>query len=150
MPSKPDPARELADRLLQTLQAQRGQGPAAYPLTLRRLAELADPQAPPELVLKAAAKPSFRDQAVVAKKKDLAAPVALRDDLPQLAASPLLLEFLLEALCTPEQPAWGLDKLQKKLDADLRQPFADAVARRLHHNTLPPGIATVTLNDQPR
>src|SRR5262249_56178343 len=127
-----------------------GGGRGASRLRWRGRADWAAARAARELVLKAAGKPPFRDQAVVAVKQDLAVPVALRDDLPQLAASPLLLEFLLEALCTPEQPAWGLDKLQKQLDADLRQPFADAVARRLHHNTLPPGIATVTLNDQPR
>src|SRR5262249_50052675 len=61
MPSKPDLATLLAEKLLHTLEAQRALGADAYPLTLRRLAELSDPQAPPELVLKAAGKRPFAD-----------------------------------------------------------------------------------------
>src|SRR5213076_668483 len=49
MPSKPDHATALAEKLLHTLEAQRALGADAYPLTLRRLAEQSDPQAPPEL-----------------------------------------------------------------------------------------------------
>src|SRR5262249_51339958 len=42
---KPDTARELAAKMVQTLEAQRGLGGGAYPLTVKRLVELADPQA---------------------------------------------------------------------------------------------------------
>src|SRR5215470_3641058 len=96
-----DPAIELACKLVQALQTQRDQRPEAYPLALRHLIELADPQAAPELVDKAVAKKPFKEAAIVAAKNSPTAPVALRQDLERLTASPELLEFALEQLCTP-------------------------------------------------
>jgi hypothetical protein len=147
MPSKPDHATALAEKLLQTLEAQRAVGASAYPLTLLRLAELSDPQAPPELVFKAAGKKPFADTALVAQKKNLAAPVALRGDTAVLAASPLLLAFALETLCKPEKPTVPVDKLAGKLLPDLRQPFIDAVNRHIQENTLPSAVGAVTVKN---
>ena len=50
MPSKKDAATGLTERLLAVLEAQRGLGADAYPLTLRRLVELTqlDPIVPDE------------------------------------------------------------------------------------------------------
>jgi hypothetical protein len=145
MPSrKKDPAAELAEKMLHMLEAQRRLGGDSYPLPLRRLAELTDPAAPPEFVLKAAArKKPFAERAVVARPKDLDAPVALAEDAEQLAASPLLLQSLLESVCTPASPTCDPGKLKTKLAARLRQPFEAAVRRRIEANDFPPGVAAV-------
>src|SRR5579884_3439025 len=86
MPAKPDPATALAATLLAGLEARRGT--EAYPLPLQRLGELAGAGADPALLVRAAGKKPFADRAVLARKKDPAAPVALRGDLDQLADSP--------------------------------------------------------------
>src|SRR5262249_57077830 len=78
-PPKKKPEVALAERLLQTLEAQRTLGGDAYPLPLQRLVELTDPQAPPKVLARATATPPFAERAVVAQKKAAAAPVALRE-----------------------------------------------------------------------
>jgi hypothetical protein len=137
---KKDEAAALADKLLGTLEGQRALGPDSYPLTLKQLGERAEPQAPPGLLLKAAAKAAFGERAVVARKKDLAAPVALREDLAQLAASPLLLEFVLGLLCRPDKPLVPFTSLKTKVDALLREPFLDAVSCQISVDALPPTV----------
>jgi hypothetical protein len=127
-PKKPEVA--LAEKLLLVLEAQRRLGPTSYPLPLHRLVELTDPQAPPKLVDRATAGTLFVDRAIVARKKDSAAPVALRVDLPQLAVSPLLLEFLLRTARTAANQVSTISDLKKKLTPALQQPFADAVDRQ--------------------
>ena len=75
---KKDEAAELAGRMVQVLEAQRRLGSDSYSLTLRRLAELTDPAAPPELVRQAIAKrKEFAARVVAAHARDLDAPVAL-------------------------------------------------------------------------
>src|SRR5436309_16078859 len=104
MPRKKDAATELAEKMLQVLEARRGLGADAYPLTLGRLAELADPAAPAELVRRAAAKKKpFAERALAAQPKDLNSPVALAEDADLLAVSPQLLDFVLQSACTPSR-----------------------------------------------
>jgi hypothetical protein len=143
MPAKRDPAAQLSETLLATLEAQRTAADGTYPLTLQRLGELAGAADDASLLLKAAARKPFADRAVAARKREAAAPVALRDDLAQLASSPLLLAFALEARCTPDKPAWPPDKLAAALVPELRQPFADAVQQRLDQNALPAAVGSV-------
>jgi hypothetical protein len=143
MAARPDPAARLAERLLATLEVQRAAGGDAYPLTLQRLGELAEAGAEPALLVKAAARKPFAERAVAARKRDATAPVALRDDLPRLADSPLLLVFALEARCTPAKPAWPPDKLAAALVPELRQPFTESVRRRLADNALPAAAGSV-------
>jgi hypothetical protein len=141
---KKDPAAELAQLMLQVLEAQRRLGGDSYPLRLRRLAELADPAAPPELVLKAVGKKKpFGERAVVARPKDLDTPIALAEDAEQLVTSPLLLQFLLESVCTPANPTCDPGKLKSKLPAKLKLPFDAAVRRRIEAHHLPAGVAAV-------
>src|SRR5262249_16115268 len=98
-------AGELAEKMLQVLESQRRLGGDSYPLPLRRLAELTDPAAPPELVLKAATKKKpFGERAVVARPRDLDAPVTLADDPERPGAGPRLVAYLLEGVCTPSNP----------------------------------------------
>jgi hypothetical protein len=125
----------LADKLVETLRTQKDQG--NYPLTLKQLGEATDPQAVEKLILKTAAQEPFSTTVIVAQKKNVNAPVALRDDLTALAASPLLLEFALEQVCTPEKPLWPVEKVAKKLDAELQPGFTEAVGQMIHHHRLP-------------
>ncbi len=143
MPRRTDPAAELAAKMLTTLQTLRARGDEAYPPTLTALGRLADPQASPELALKAVGRKPFPELAVVAAKKALAAPVALREDLDRLAVSPVLLQFALDSCCTPAKPTWPVGRLAKRLALDLRPGFADSVVRRITGGTLPPGVGVV-------
>src|SRR5262245_1640955 len=115
MPAKKDAAGELAARMVQVLQAQCRLGEGSYPLALRRLAELIEPGLQAEVVLKAVKKKHFSDQAIAVQPKDLDTPVALAEDQKQLAASGLLLEYLLESVCTPEKPICDPAKLKRKV-----------------------------------
>lgn len=145
MPKKPDPAAELGEKLLKVLDAQRQLGPAAYPLPLRRLAELTDPAAPADLVQKAVAKKKpFGDRVVLAQAKNLDAPIVLREDLEQLAASPLLLEFAVAAACNQTTPTVEVGKLKAKVPLALRPAFDAALQRAVRENSLPASVAVVT------
>jgi hypothetical protein len=129
--------------MLRVLEVQRGLGGPSYPLTLKRLAELTDPVAAPALVLKAAARKEFSGQVVIANKKSLDAPLTLADDLDQLAGSGLLLEFVLESICTPAQPGCPLTKLKTKVPGALKGPFDQAVRRQIREQSLPPSVRVV-------
>lgn len=148
MPKKVDVAAELSAKMTRALEEQRGRG-EEYPTTLGRLHELADLEAPPELVLKAAGKPPLSQQAFVAKKKTLAAPVALREDLDRLAASPQLLEFALEALSVIGSPPWPLNKVTGQLDRALHQSFETAIGRQIAEATLPESVTAIEVRGKP-
>src|SRR5579871_420379 len=120
MAKKRDNASELAEKLLHALEAQRSRDREAYPLTIQQLAELAEPHVPWKLVERAIVTTSFSERACVALKKNPGAPVALSEDLEQLAAFPHLLVVTLEAVCTPARPAQPLNRMASKLDARLR------------------------------
>src|SRR5262245_43089678 len=122
MPKKVDIAAQLSAKMAHALEGRRARG-EEYPTALGRLRELADPEAPPELALKAVGKPPLSSHAVVANKKSLAAPVALREDLDRFAASPQVLEFALETLSAAGSPPWPLSKVSGQLDKALRESF---------------------------
>ena len=137
----------LAAQLVQTLEAQRSLGAAAYPLPLSRLIELTDPHAVPELVAEALKNKAFTGRTILARKKDLAAPVALREDLERLAGSPLLLEFALAAVCTPESPTCSFEQVARKakLETALKAPFTEAVRRLIQDHALPATVGSLTV-----
>jgi hypothetical protein len=142
MPAKRDVATDLAENMLRVLEARRGLGPESYPLPLRRLAELTDPSATPEIVQKAAGKRKpFGERAIVVRPKDPDSPVALIEDVEQLAASPRTLEYLLAALCTPTEPTCDIARLKKALPLKLKKPFEAAVRRRIETRDLPAGVS---------
>jgi hypothetical protein len=84
--SKVDEAAQLAERMLQVLQAQRSFGGDAYPPTLRHLGELCDGTPSHELITQAATRKPFTDAAIVTekanKKPALDSPVYFKDDVP--------------------------------------------------------------------
>lgn len=63
---KPDPAVELANKMLEVFDSHRS-FEGAEPPTLHQLGELADPAASPELILKAATKKVFTDRISIAR-----------------------------------------------------------------------------------
>jgi hypothetical protein len=138
-----DPAAELAERLLRVLQAQRSLGGSAYPLRLHRLAELTDPLTPKSVILKAAGKKSFLQQVIVARAKELEAPLALAEDLSSLAASPLLLDFLLRQARTASNHLFSPADLRKKATSKLQKAFGEALTRQLDEGTLGPGVGWI-------
>ncbi len=137
---KPDPAAELSAKMTRALEALRAEGGGVYPTTVARLRELADPGASDQLATKAVGKPPLCEQAVVAKKKNLSAPIALCDDLESFAGSSQLLEFALCAACTEAKPTVTLPQLKKKIDAGLGEAFERDVRRRIAENVLPPDV----------
>src|SRR5262249_19671213 len=121
------------------LRAERESG-GNYPLPLRQLLEHADPGAGPALVTKAFEHSTFTTATLLAAKKNLPAPVALKEDANRLAGSPALLNFVLRATCTEAAPTAKLAKLKRKLDPALVDPFQQAVERQIAENTLPADV----------
>jgi hypothetical protein len=144
MASKKSTAAQLAEKLVAVLEAQRGFGKDSYPLTLQRLVQLTDAQAPAELIDKAVANKAFKERVIVAHMQNRAAPVALVEDGERLAASRMLLEFALALVCTPDKPAATLAALKATVQKNLRKPFEDAVQRQINENSLPPTVECLT------
>jgi hypothetical protein len=144
--AKDAPAR-LAEKLVQALRQRKQQGSGFYPVPLKELAELADPRADARTVLQAV-HPQRRDfsRFAVAARKDLRAPAALVEDLALLAASPLLLDFLLELVRSPSNQAWSVAKLKAKVTGKLQKPFQEAVNRRIEENSLAPTVGWLWIN----
>jgi hypothetical protein len=146
MAKKTDAAAGLADRMVQSLGEMRDRG--EYPVTLRQLSRTADPEAPEDLIAKAARGKGFTSQVVLAGKKDLDAPLALAEDARQLVESPLLLEWVLGQACTPAAPAQAVDKLVKKADKQLQGPLAEAIERQAREGTLPESVGSMSLRNK--
>ncbi|MCI0456326.1 MAG: hypothetical protein L0Z62_05040 [Gemmataceae bacterium] len=136
---------ELADNLLRVLRAQRDLGADAYPLSLQRLVELTAPKAAPAVVKKALGKKTFTRQALMARAKAPDAPIALASDVDALAGCPLTLEFLLRQTRTAATQAFSPAALKKKAAGRLHKPIAEALARQLAQNTLPPTVAWISI-----
>jgi hypothetical protein len=146
---KPNPAAELAVKLLHTLEQQR-QSDGDFPLTVARLAALADPQATPEQVRKALGNKPFASRWVLAAKKDMDSPIALAEDGDRLADSPQLVEFALGRLCSAAKPAHTPAKVVGKANPSLRPAFQAALERRLAENALPPAVGVVIVRGKPQ
>src|SRR5205823_8531934 len=102
-PPPPPPEVELAEKLVRVLQSQRRFGEASYPCPLHHLIHLTAPQAAPELVAQALALKTFGQRVLLACKGQPETPVALMEDMAQLATSPQLLELVLRLASTPKK-----------------------------------------------
>jgi hypothetical protein len=145
MAAKKDPALDLAQAMLDVLARQHDQGQGAYPLSLQRLVELTNAAAPADLVAKAIKKKPFTAQVLVVQPKDPNSPVALLSDAQALANSDLLLDYVLNTVCTATKPTVEAGKVASKVPKALKVPFADALQVRLGNQQLPPGVALVTV-----
>jgi hypothetical protein len=145
MPRAKDTATQLAEKMVLVLAAQRRLGGEAYPLVLRRLAELTEPAASAALALESASKPPFKKVAIAVAPKTLEAPVALAEDAEQLAGSALALNYLLHRLCDAGNPTCAISKLKAKVPRPLRSFFESSLSRSLETNTLPSGVGALTI-----
>lgn len=143
-----DSVAELAAKLLHALEQQRQSG-GDYPLTVGRLAALADPQATPEQVTKTLAKKPFAAKWVVANKKDANSPIALAEDRERLAASPQVVEYALGLLCSADTPLHTPAKVVAKVDTSLRPTFKAALDRQIAANTLPATVGVHMVRGKP-
>ena len=144
-PSKEAAVIELAEKLLRVLHAQRDQGADAYPLSVKRLVELADVGAAPAVVKKALNKKIFLKEALLAHAKVPDAPIALAADMDRLAASPSLLEFLLRQARNNATHAFTVSKLKSKAASKVQKPFQEAINRQIGEGTLPLTVGWISM-----
>src|SRR5262249_26700809 len=93
-----DAAAELGAKMLEKLRQLRDTG--EYPVSVRRLGEMADPAAPAELVARALSRKTVGLQLLIAFKKDPTSPVVLAADGARLADSADVLRGALARLCS--------------------------------------------------
>ena len=166
-PKRAEPARpkddgaELAGRMLLVLEAQRQLGAEAYPLTLRRLAELCDRNASDPLVTKAAAHKTMTDRAVVAAKvkgkPQLDAPVVLRDDIEGnlTAVLPALLAFALSPVPTTAKgktsvtTAFTPSEVKGRFVTELQKPVLEAIERGIEQQDMPARVVWILTKGKP-
>lgn len=110
---KPDHAIELAAKLLDSLQAKKVHGD--YPISLRRLAETADPGASSDVLHAAVGKPLFTKAAFLVKPPDkkgftiqqaMDSPVGLWDDAKMVACHASTLAFVQAVLPSGPPTEW--------------------------------------------
>jgi len=145
-----DPAIALAEKMLQTLESLRSQGPGSYPLTLKRLGELADAQALPELIAKAGKKKLFKDRVAQAKLDKTTSLVAFVGDHALLAADPRVLESAIQAAYPKKPAAQPVARLAAKVAPELRAAFEEAVLQRIRASALPAGIGVLGVDGAAR
>jgi hypothetical protein len=145
MARKTDLATVLAEKMMQVLNAQLRPEGSSRVVTLRQLAELADPGAPADLLQKLASKRDlFKGRALCVQTKNLDSPVIVLQDAEEFARSSELLEFLVGSTCNATNPTCDPAKLKSKIHLKLRPAFESTLKRRLAENDLPPGIAVVS------
>jgi hypothetical protein len=147
--SKDDAHRLLSEKLLEVLAAQRNQGEAAYPLSLRRLAQLAGERASDPQVKAAVTKKPFIEAGYIAKPQKKtklgqlpAAPVCLLEDLPRLIESDLLLDYCFELACSGKTRMFTPSGLQGELSSTkgVNKQFKQSLDKRIDSGTLPSTI----------
>lgn len=137
----------LADRMLEILSEQPPTHSGSYPMTLGQLARLADPTAKTAFVIKVAGSKRFSALALVARGKDLLAPLTLKSELPQLAESDQTLRYLLDLRAKNKTRAHTVASLKNQLTSrcagELRKRFQASVTRQVGQGKLPPDVGCV-------
>src|SRR5262249_13522309 len=152
---------ELARRMLAVLESQRRLGGAAYPPTLRRLAELCELKGSDSRIPKAASQPTMADRTIVVARKGktliLDAPIAFKEDVAGELATVLaaLLRFALGPVTTMTKgrtiktDAFSPVDAKKRLISELQDRFAEVVERGLTRQDLPPDVAWILIRGKP-
>jgi hypothetical protein len=130
----------LADRLVRQLRELRGQDANCYPPTLDRLASLLEEAPVMSQLTQALKEAPFKENALLAVPKNLASPVALKEDAGALAESTRLLEFLLHGTFHEDHRAAPVAELKKRLDKSLQRQFENGLQAQIGRGSLPPGI----------
>ncbi|MCE9564504.1 MAG: hypothetical protein K8U57_20895 [Planctomycetes bacterium] len=126
----------LADNLVTDLATSRASS-TDYPICLDRLSTRLLPRPDQEALLKAVANKKFTSRAIVAVKGRADAPVALREHLSELAASPLTLEVALRVKGEQGAPPWLPKQLAGAVHKDLKAGFLKAINERVERGDLP-------------
>ena len=140
-----EPVAEIPPRekIRRVLAAQRRLGGKAYPVSLKRLLELAE--LPTALN-------TFKEDPVLISALGTRAktfskqpdnPVALREDLEMFAASPMLLDFALRLARTKSIQCHTVASLGGKLSSNIKKPFQQAVNVQMEQNRLPSHIGWI-------
>jgi hypothetical protein len=144
--SKTKPIEAMSAKLLKVLKSQRSLGEKSYPLTLRRLAELAeiDSGRTTKTLFSAANSGPFKKEAMLTRK-DIDAPVALKEDVDRLAASDKTLLFALRVTRTEANRLRTIPQIAKKITSSLQLQarFNRAWNQKAREGQLPPGVAGV-------
>ena len=132
MAKKPDPAADLATKLVAALQAKKTHGD--YPISLRRLAEAADPETSPDVLLAAVGKTPFTKAAFLVKPPDknkgvtlpqvMESPVGLWEDATLVACHASTLAFVRSSLPQGALADWKKWVNNKEKGA-LKKPFGE-------------------------
>jgi hypothetical protein len=147
MQVKSDAPSILAEKMVRILRQRKERGESDSPLTLEQLAKFADPAATTPTIIRAVApaRKTFKAHALAARQ-ELAAPLALHEDVPRLAASPELLLFALGCARTPSNHAVSVAEMKRKLTGKLQVAFQEAMQRRIADEALPLGVGWVLMN----
>jgi len=145
--AKADEHKERAVRLVESLRKHKEEG--TYPTTAAHLRQQIEPGCTDEELLKALQHRSQSATWVLANKKDPATPVALADDIEQLAGSALLLRYALGQLASADKPLHPVPKIVARVDASLRPAFEAALQKQLTDNTLPAGVGQQSVKGRP-
>jgi len=143
----PPPETVLPARLVRALQARKERGGAAYPATLRDLAEELAPAAP-QTVAAALAHRSLKGEVVVGMA-GTDAPVALAADVVLLTDSPALLTAALTAARKPDNQALPPKDIKKAVGKTLQAAFERSLRARLESNSLPDGVVCLRIKKTP-
>src|SRR5262249_50102272 len=94
---------------------------------------------------RAVADKTFKKQTVLAVARHANTPVVLKGDEHILAASPLLLEFVLSIVRSESNQAIPVTDLKKKISKELQSPFESAVQDALTGFGLPAGVGALRI-----
>jgi hypothetical protein len=141
-PPKP-PEVELAEHLVCQLETQRQLGPAAYPIRMSRLVELAGQGIALRLLPRARKSAPFATRVALLTRKPKDPLIVLAEDVERAAGSPVVLTFLLETSRTATARAFTLSELKGPLAKPAQAPFGDWVNRQIEARALPVGVGWI-------
>jgi hypothetical protein len=136
----------LAGQLVDRLVAWRPQ--SDYPPTLEQLRQALPEPVDTSLLQQSLTEAVFKARVLVAVPGNLAAPVAVVEDVEQLADSPALLHFLLSSCESAENQAPALKAMKKILTKKLQAPFEQAVRARIDFSGLPADTGCLKISKQ--
>jgi hypothetical protein len=147
----------LARRMVAVLDQQRRLGEAAYPPSLRRLAELCENKGTENALRKAASIAPMAGRATVVAKKGLDAPVVFNEDIEGglAKALPGLLRFALSPVTSKtkkglsETAAFTTKELAKRVMTELQQRLEHAVKEGIGRLSLSRGVGWVIVKGEP-
>lgn len=134
--NKANSAALLAQRLVERLESLREAKPADYMLSLQELINQVRGEADDKTVADALKQKEFKNRVLAAQGKDLNAPVALQEDLPKLAESPQLLDYLKSQTTPASGQPYLVGDLKKGIGgggkaSELKKVFEAAIRRKI-------------------